>query len=568
MNLSKTHCVKCTRLITSLATEAFICNLCKKPWHINCTEGFNERTSESVIEHFRKRSKIFKFQCPNCSKGKNLDPAIEAAKAPLLTEVAALRVQLGNTIKDSSGITAEISDLKRKKSETQKENDKLTYEVARLRNRNTELMRAEASAVQEGTSSNDSALIEMRKIAKEASDENRAMLAAMRQLEIDNKLLQEKVQMLESEKPKHVKVAQMAHTGKRTRTQSDMSICSESETDITSLSDTLFKFMRRTDEKFDRVMGLLTTKQHTAAAPTRTVIVANEEPQNQRTRSASRGRSQSRGRTNSCTPVQHNARIPTTYAQALQASKTPIETIRNINVVGTPQQMDDTIQKLRFDESFSTNSGIRSVKQKGGYSLTVKCVNEEEALKVEKQIRERYVGVVEVKTVDRQPPMIFTKLQTSQEIQEQLNSQNTWIRDGDFEITEMYQVPTIKGTYTNIVAKCTIESQKRLLERGKVIFGLAECNIYEHIKLIQCYQCQKYGHFARECRQLPHCRLCAGTHNSKDCDDESGIRHCANCLSANKKGERFNTRHRASDENCPCRLGRIEGLKHFVTQKN
>lgn len=55
--------------------------------------------------------------------------------------------------------------------------------------------------------------------------------------------------------------------------------------------------------------------------------------------------------------------------------------------------MKATIQKIRFDDSFANNNGIRSVKQKGSFSMTIKCVNEEEAKKVETQIKQKYVTI-------------------------------------------------------------------------------------------------------------------------------------------------------------------------------
>ena len=33
----------------------------------------------------------------------------------------------------------------------------------------------------------------------------------------------------------------------------------------------------------------------------------------------------------------------------------------------------------------------------------------------------------------------------------------------------------------------------------------------------QCYSCHQEGHLAHSCRQKPHCGLCAGEHNTRDC---------------------------------------------------
>ena len=59
-------------------------------------------------------------------------------------------------------------------------------------------------------------------------------------------------------------------------------------------------------------------------------------------------------------------------------------------------------------------------------------------------------------------------------------------------------------------------------------------------RVIQCYNCYKYGHVAKFCRQKhPTCHLCSGKHSQDECHQQ--LRICRNCLS---------TQHYANSKNC------------------
>ena len=58
-------------------------------------------------------------------------------------------------------------------------------------------------------------------------------------------------------------------------------------------------------------------------------------------------------------------------------------------------------------------------------------------------------------------------------------------------------------------------------------------------KVIRCYECQKFGHIGKNCKEGERCVVCAGHHKSNfGCNLP---KKCSNC-----KGE-----HTASDIKCP-----------------
>ena len=63
------------------------------------------------------------------------------------------------------------------------------------------------------------------------------------------------------------------------------------------------------------------------------------------------------------------------------------------------------------------------------------------------------------------------------------------------------------------------------------------------IPIVQCYNCQNFGHIAKTCRSPPKCSNCSGPHNTSECDNTKD-RKCANCQS----------NHYANDPNCEAYL--------------
>lgn len=76
----------------------------------------------------------------------------------------------------------------------------------------------------------------------------------------------------------------------------------------------------------------------------------------------------------------------------------------------------------------------------------------------------------------------------------------------------------------------------KLLKSGKVNIGWKRCVVEEHIRILQCYNCFKFGHFAKDCQQNePTCPNCSGPHKKDKCDKSVNEFRCSNCFSASQK---------------------------------
>lgn len=89
----------------------------------------------------------------------------------------------------------------------------------------------------------------------------------------------------------------------------------------------------------------------------------------------------------------------------------------------------------------------------------------------------------------------------------------------------------------------------------KLGFSIVQCKYYMPI-LRQCYNCQKFGHLANQCKTKSSvCVNCSQNHRKDDCS--SIIKKCANC-----KGS-----HAATDKKCPSR-GQFMNIQKLMVLKN
>lgn len=62
-----------------------------------------------------------------------------------------------------------------------------------------------------------------------------------------------------------------------------------------------------------------------------------------------------------------------------------------------------------------------------------------------------------------------------------------------------------------------LDTMKKVIKKGSIVFGLSELKVYEHVDVTQCYKCQRFGNMSKTCRSNITCRNCAEEHESKDC---------------------------------------------------
>ena len=117
----------------------------------------------------------------------------------------------------------------------------------------------------------------------------------------------------------------------------------------------------------------------------------------------------------------------------------------------------------------------------------------------------------------------------------------------DFKVVYLFPVREGKKSRSCII-ETTPECRKVLCTSNRVYIGLRSCRCADHISILQCFNCHKFGHLAKECTdKAPLCGFCAGAHSSKDCVSKTAL-CCANCKATSGN----DTKHAAFDRlKCP-----------------
>lgn len=95
--------------------------------------------------------------------------------------------------------------------------------------------------------------------------------------------------------------------------------------------------------------------------------------------------------------------------------------------------------------------------------------------------------------------------------------------------------------------------------KDKVTIGLSSCKVYDRYYIKRCYNCQRFGHYHRDCKtkDVHNCGKCGEEHPTKDCNSE--IRKCINCV----REKLDDVSHSANSHQCPC----IINQKNLVKKK-
>ena len=183
---------------------------------------------------------------------------------------------------------------------------------------------------------------------------------------------------------------------------------------------------------------------------------------------------------------------------------------------------------------------------RGGVAIHVTCKSDRDYL-IDSLPKESFGGGVKHPPKGKGESTFFIKgVDTSVDV----CCLNDFFSNKGIQITEIRRLTKRHtGKPTRVVKiKCNHNSSEQLLSAKVVVNGRVCCVEKEKVKVFRCYNCQKLGHIARNCREVTRCEFCADTHNSfQVC--------CRNVQCHNCGGP-----HISSYSKCPAYIARYEAL--------
>lgn len=161
--------------------------------------------------------------------------------------------------------------------------------------------------------------------------------------------------------------------------------------------------------------------------------------------------------------------------------------------------------------------------------------------------------------------MRVSKGTTASELKEAILKQNlTEHSISEDEIGVKYKYGPRDQATVNWVLEVSPRVRNLALNRGRVYIGWDSCPVRDHIRVIRCYRCQKYGHLAKNCRsEKEFCAYCAGEHQTKECREPEEYKCCINCIRG-KIRDRELLRHEATESKCPEYVRKVTDLVNNI----
>jgi hypothetical protein len=204
---------------------------------------------------------------------------------------------------------------------------------------------------------------------------------------------------------------------------------------------------------------------------------------------------------------------------------------------------------VHCEDKTSKESLLQAINQEIGSEVTIQDIKQENIKK-----RIEFIANITVSTLPEDNNELIEKLIDKNNISRSINN---------FTMKIIYRKKIRLDKAELIVLEVDKETYKYIMESRKkhLFIDWESIVVKNHIKVIQCYKCQNYGHISKNCTKSECCMNCSGQHNSKECTNKEK-KICTNCVYRNKKNNsNMKTDHCANDRNCPLYSELLKKLK-------
>ncbi|KAG5870372.1 hypothetical protein JTB14_016139 [Gonioctena quinquepunctata] len=266
-------------------------------------------------------------------------------------------------------------------------------------------------------------------------------------------------------------------------------------------------------------------------------------------------------------PAPQSNSIPTGYADALKGSATaakikvshgkPIATSSSQVVIFYPKEENNQIntaeETLKTLKQVSpTSVGIKPLKIITLPDKGVKVISSETSLNGDTLDKLGLTAKIVGKSLPRLAVVGVPDYCTLMRVQNRINDELMLRVDDPGEVKALHKFGSKHGTCTWVI-EAPPQTRLMLVNKGYTLVDWAKCWVRDHVRVVECYNCQKFGHLAGACKSETACAVCAGPHDTRNCTKESPSK-CSNCETAKEE----DIRHSAGSQTCPTYRRRLQ----------
>ncbi|CAH1974120.1 unnamed protein product [Acanthoscelides obtectus] len=208
-------------------------------------------------------------------------------------------------------------------------------------------------------------------------------------------------------------------------------------------------------------------------------------------------------------------------------------------------------------------SRVKYVKEGG---IAISCTKKEDITNISENIKEKLDKEYEINIPKKKNPKIKVisiqqkYIETPDTLIETIIKQNGISTAEDERVLKIISAYEHKSKKYGIIILEVDQTIFDVINKKEVLYiGWKKCKYFEHVNVIQCYKCWKFGHMAQQCTNANVvCPKCSGNHKQEECTSDVNV--CVNCkyaLDVLKLQVRYD--HTAYNRNC-------EGYKRIFEQ--
>lgn len=257
------------------------------------------------------------------------------------------------------------------------------------------------------------------------------------------------------------------------------------------------------------------------------------------------------------------------YSEAIKRKKTEVLVVKPKKT-----EQESSVTKQVVEEKIDPSTlgvGIARIKYVKEGGLAISCRGERDVQSVRESVGHELGEDYEVKVPAKKNPRIKVfnidrkLLADLEEFVEKIIIQNTITTPQPQRVIKVIEHYEDKKGRVNVVVELDPVTYGLISGKDVIYIGWRTCRYVDHINIIQCYRCWRFGHMAKHCNKKENvCSKCAGGHRLRECTSEEEI--CVNCRNASEvlKIPNIDYRHTAINKKCEAYRRVYEQLEQRV----